>query len=91
MSLLVEHWTLLVNLTAAKVQPGNRRVLAVGDGLTAPSAAGLLALDVVNMYPVIGDQANFKTALLQDTWHPNEAGYKLMGAAWYQELAGLLP
>lgn len=43
------------------------------------------------MYPVIGDQANFKTALLQDTWHPNEAGYKLMGAAWYQELAGLLP
>jgi lysophospholipase L1-like esterase len=45
---------------------------------------------LVNMYPVIANDANYKTTLLQDTWHPNAAGHALLGQTWYNALAGSL-
>jgi lysophospholipase L1-like esterase len=45
---------------------------------------------VVDMYSVIAANANYKTALLQDTWHPNAAGHTLLGARWYAMLASSL-
>ena len=45
---------------------------------------------MVDMYSVIAANANYKTALLQDTWHPNTAGHALLGARWYAVLAGSL-
>jgi hypothetical protein len=34
---------------------------------------------------------SYKTTLLADTWHPNTAGYTLMGQAWYNVLSSTLP
>jgi lysophospholipase L1-like esterase len=45
---------------------------------------------LVDMYSVIANQANYRTALLQDTWHPNSNGYTLIGAAWYGALSEVL-
>jgi lysophospholipase L1-like esterase len=45
---------------------------------------------LVDMYSVIASNANYKTALLQDTWHPNSNGYALLGAAWYSALSDAL-
>ena len=45
---------------------------------------------IVDMYPVIAADPNYKTTLLQDTWHPNQAGHNLLGARWYEVLAGSL-
>jgi lysophospholipase L1-like esterase len=47
-------------------------------------------LQLVNMYPVIASNASYKTALLNDTWHPNSAGYALMAQVWYSVLGPLL-
>jgi hypothetical protein len=33
---------------------------------------------------------NYKTTLLQDTWHPDAAGHTLLGARWCEVLAGSL-
>lgn len=46
---------------------------------------------VVDMYPVIASNPNFKSELLQDTWHPNVAGHALIGAAFYGVIEDLLP
>jgi lysophospholipase L1-like esterase len=45
---------------------------------------------LVDMYSVIANNANYKTQLLQDTWHPNAAGHALLGARFYEVLAGSL-
>jgi lysophospholipase L1-like esterase len=45
---------------------------------------------LVNMYPVIASNPNYKTALLNDMWHPNTAGYALMAQTWYGVLGPLL-
>ena len=45
---------------------------------------------LVDMYSVLTANANYKTALLNDTWHPNTAGYTLLGARWYEVLASFL-
>jgi len=45
---------------------------------------------VVNMYAVLAANPSYKTALLQDTWHPNADGHALIGARWYEVLASSL-
>jgi len=45
---------------------------------------------LVDMYPVIAKNPSYKTALLNDTWHPNSAGYALMAQVWYAVLGPLL-
>jgi lysophospholipase L1-like esterase len=45
---------------------------------------------LIDMYPVIANDPNYKSTLLQDTWHPNVAGHALIGAAWYGALGNSL-
>lgn len=44
-------------------------------------------IQVVDMYTPFNPT---KTALLEDQWHPNLAGYVLLGTHWYQALQSLL-
>lgn len=45
---------------------------------------------LVDMYSPFTANASYKTALLKDTWHPNEAGHVILGARWYATLASSL-
>jgi hypothetical protein len=45
---------------------------------------------LVDMYGAFTRDANYKTALLADGLHPNDAGYVRMGETWYAALAGYL-
>jgi hypothetical protein len=45
---------------------------------------------LVDMYTPIASTADFKTALLKDTWHPNVAGDVILGAQWYSVLVDSL-
>ena len=62
---------------------------AIPDVVKARADAGKHIL-LVDMYPVLASQSNYKTTLLQDTYHPNTAGYALIGARWYEVLASSL-
>ncbi len=45
---------------------------------------------LVDMYNAFTQDANYKTSLLDDNLHPNEAGYVLMGEVWYDVIAPYL-
>jgi lysophospholipase L1-like esterase len=45
---------------------------------------------LVDMYSPFTANPSYKTALLKDTWHPNEAGHVILGARWYAVLAASL-
>lgn len=45
---------------------------------------------LVDLYAPFAAVASYKTNLLKDTWHPNEAGHVILGARWYSVLADLL-
>jgi lysophospholipase L1-like esterase len=62
---------------------------AIPDVVKARTDAGKHIL-VVNMYAVLAANPSYKTALLQDTWHPNADGHALIGARWYEVLASSL-
>ena len=67
----------------------NARLLSFGQAL--PSVVQSRAdagrhIAIVDMYPVIANQPNYKTELLQDTWHPNVQGHVLLGAEWFNAL-----
>jgi lysophospholipase L1-like esterase len=71
----------------------NARIQAYNAGIPAVVQARADAgkhIRLVDMYPVIANNASYKTALLADTWHPNAAGYALIGAAWYGVLSDVL-
>jgi lysophospholipase L1-like esterase len=71
----------------------NLRIQSYNAGIPAVVAASANAgrnILLVNMYPVIANDPNYKTTLLQDTWHPNSTGHALLGQAWYSVLAGSL-
>jgi lysophospholipase L1-like esterase len=42
---------------------------------------------VVDMYAPFAAVSDYKTSLLKDTWHPNEAGDVILGQHWYSVLA----
>ena len=45
---------------------------------------------LVDMYTPFASNNAYKTALLKDTWHPNEAGHVILGARWYSVLSSWL-
>lgn len=69
-----------------RIQTYNAAIPAV---VQARSNAGKHLL-LVNMYPALASNPNYKTALLNDTWHPNAAGYAQMAQVWYGALGPLL-
>jgi lysophospholipase L1-like esterase len=46
---------------------------------------------MVNMYGAFTANSSYKTALMADTLHPNNAGYAVMAQTWYQAIGGHLP
>jgi lysophospholipase L1-like esterase len=42
------------------------------------------------MYTAFTRDASYKTTLLGDNLHPNQAGYVRMAETWYQALVGYL-
>jgi hypothetical protein len=45
---------------------------------------------LVDMYAAFTTNANYKTALLFDGLHPNDAGYEVMAKTWYAAVSGFL-
>lgn len=45
---------------------------------------------LLDMYTVFASRSDFKTALMNDTLHPNVIGYATMGDAWYASLRTVL-
>ena len=72
--------------TNARVQTYNAAIPAV---VQARADAGK-HIRLVNMWPVIANDPNYKTTILTDTWHPNSAGYTSIGTAWYNALSDVL-
>jgi lysophospholipase L1-like esterase len=54
------------------------------------AAAGKHVL-LLDMYTVFSSRTDYKTALMNDTLHPNVAGYAAMGDAWYGSIRAALP
>jgi lysophospholipase L1-like esterase len=46
---------------------------------------------LVDMYAAMTANSNYKTALMHDGLHPNDAGYVLMAQTWYNAIKGYLP
>jgi lysophospholipase L1-like esterase len=46
---------------------------------------------MVDMFTAFTSNANYKTALLSDEVHPNDAGHVVLGGVWYNAIKGLLP
>lgn len=70
----------------ARLQTYNAAIPAV---VKARADAGRHIL-LVDMYSPFAANASYKTALLKDTWHPNEAGHVILGARWYATVAASL-
>jgi hypothetical protein len=69
-----------------RIQAYNATIPAV---VKARADAGRHIL-LVDMYTPFTQNAAYKSALLKDTWHPNEAGHALLGARWYAVLSSSL-
>jgi lysophospholipase L1-like esterase len=48
-------------------------------------------VSLVDMYSAFKADSNYKTSLLQNTLHPNDAGYAKMAEVWYAGIEELLP
>jgi lysophospholipase L1-like esterase len=60
-------------------------------GLVQSRAANGKHITAVDMYAAITAQANYKTALMNDFLHPNDAGYVIMANVWYAAIQNYLP
>jgi lysophospholipase L1-like esterase len=63
---------------------------AIHDKATAAATTGKHVLFVDN-YQAFASSANYKTALMADNLHPNDAGYAVLGKSFYQAIEGMLP
>lgn len=86
-------------LVVAKITPlnddaGNIRVKAYNDAIPALVDARVAAkkhVVLVDMNTPFLSNANYKTELLADKWHPSPAGYLIMAQTWYKALQSYLP
>ncbi len=71
----------------AKVQTYNTAIKAKAE---SAAAAGKHVVFVDN-HALFMQTANWKTALMADGLHPNDAGYKVLGQSFYKVISELLP
>ena len=45
---------------------------------------------VVDMYAAFTANASYKTTIMYDELHPNDAGYVIMGQTWYNAIKSYL-
>lgn len=72
----------------------NERVAAFNaeiPGLLEERVAAGQHLLMVDMFGAFTDDAGYKTNFLADKLHPNDAGYEVMAAVWYDAIGALLP
>lgn len=60
-------------------------------GLVQTRAANGKHITTVDMYAAITAQTNYRTDLMSDFLHPNDAGYVIMGNVWYAAIQSYLP
>lgn len=48
-------------------------------------------VELVDMWTPFSSTANWETALMSDSWHPNEDGYRLMAEVWRDGLTQIIP
>jgi lysophospholipase L1-like esterase len=72
--------------TNARVQTYNNAI----PNLVSTRAAAGKHIAMVDMYAAFTATANYKTALMNDDLHPNDAGYMVMAQTWYAAIGGLL-
>ena len=72
----------------------NQRVEAYNTAIRveaeAAAAAGKHVVFVDN-YAVFSQRSDYKTALMADGLHPNDAGYAVLGQSFYDVVGALLP
>jgi lysophospholipase L1-like esterase len=86
-------------LVVAKLVPTtndttNGRVRTYNDaipGLVQTRAAAGKHIVMVDMYTAFTSNASYKTALMSDELHPNNAGYSVMAQTWYAAIGAYLP
>jgi lysophospholipase L1-like esterase len=71
----------------ALVQAYNAGIPAV----VAQRAAAGKHVIMVDMFTAFTSNPNYKTALLFDEVHPNDAGHVILGGVWYNAIKALLP
>jgi lysophospholipase L1-like esterase len=84
----------VANLVPTRSDVLNARVRAFNDaipGLMQARAAAGKHVVAVDMYTAFVADANYKTTLLADTLHPNDAGYAVMAENWYAAIHPYLP
>ncbi len=69
------------------VEPYNNAIASV---VQTRNASGK-HVTAVDMYAPFRANANYKTALMNDYLHPNDAGYVVMGDVWYAAIQSYLP
>ena len=60
-------------------------------GLVQTRVAAGKHIVVVDMYAAFTANTNYKTALMNDDLHPNDAGYMVMAQTWYAAIGSYLP
>ena len=60
-------------------------------GLVQPRAEAGKHVVMVDMYAAFTANTSYKTALMSDELHPNNAGYSVMAQTWYQAIGAYLP
>jgi lysophospholipase L1-like esterase len=60
-------------------------------GLVATRVAAGKHIVVVDMYGAFTANSSYKTALMNDELHPNDAGYVVMANTWYAAIRSYLP
>ena len=86
-------------LVVAKIVPtmddgANTGVQTYNDaiaGLVQTRAANGKHIATVDMFAGITAQTTYKTTLMNDYLHPNDAGYVIMGDVWYAAIQSYLP
>jgi len=72
---------------AGAVQPYNNALT----GVVQTRAAGGKHVVVVDMFAPFTADPNYKTTLMNDYLHPNDAGYVVMDDVWYAAVQSYLP
>ena len=86
-------------VVVAQIGPSNddnrtALIRAYNDGIPAVVQARVAAgkhVAMVDMFTPFVSNPNYKTALLSDEVHPNDAGYVILGQTWYQAIQSVLP
>jgi lysophospholipase L1-like esterase len=84
---------IVAQIIPTRDDPTNTRIQAYNAAIPAMVQARASAgkhVRLVNMWPVVANDPNYKTSILTDTWHPNSTGYTALGTAWYNALSDAL-